>query len=158
MGKLSPFVDMTGKMDQVALNDQNIQRLMTELNRASDQLDEINQGLVIINKGQIPAPLVGNQYSASVNLGTAAPSSFLAFMTRSDQAGNFFAMPYFNTAGFPISAINMAAYASLQPGVAGGNPTLNFTALVSNAYLGSAPPSVTFYYYAFNQPANPSGS
>lgn len=157
MGRIDQTVDMTGKLNLMDMNQQNIEQLIDELNRNSDQLDSLNKGLAVGVKNSIPAPLIGNTYTASVSVGSTNPSSFLAFMSRSDQPGIYFAMPYFLTVGFPITGLQMAAYAQIQSGIAGAAATINFSGSVSNAYLPSAPASVTFYYYLFNQPANPSG-
>lgn len=158
MGRIDNVVDVTGGQNLTQMNAENIRQIIEELNRNSDQLDALSKNLAISTKGQVVAPLVGNSYQATVTLGSGNPSSFLVFMSRPDLPGQYFAMPYFQTVGFPISGLNMACGASLSPGIAGSSTTLNMGGSVSNAYLGSAPASITFYYYVFNQPANPSGS
>lgn len=154
MGRLDAFTDMTGSMSQQEINGQNIEQIIDELNRAADQVDALSNSISIVNRNNVTVPLSGNTYNASVNIQTSVASSFLAYMSRSDQPGNYFVLPYFATSGVPVSALQMAVSASLQS-AAGNQVMLNIQGVVGAGY--AAPSSITVYYYILSQPANASG-
>jgi hypothetical protein len=152
MGVLNLIDDPTGSMSQEEINSSNIGNIVTELNRNADQLDSLSKSLAISSKGSVPASLSSSVYSASVDLGTTVPSSFIAYMQRSDDTSKYYSLPYMVTTGTPVSGISMAVSASLTVDFA-GKVSLSFLGVTNGVY--AAPASLTFFYYTFNQPTNP---
>lgn len=150
MGRLDVFSDMSGKLGQLEVNKQNIQQLIDELNRNSDQLDSLTKSLGISNPGKLTLAISGNSQTTSASLGQVSAFSFIGFLTRSDQPNNYYMIPYVLTEGVPVTAFDMVVLASLSSSA--GRVSINLDAEVATTYLGSAPVSVTLYYFILNQP------
>lgn len=155
MGRLNSYSDPTGRQTPQQQAEAYIQQIVQELNRNADQLDSLQKSLSISNPGKATLSISGTSQSTTVNVGSPAPFSFMAFMVRSDQPTNYWALPYVLTQGVPVSSLNMVAYANLVTSANGSS--LLFDVEVAAGYLASAPALVTFYYFILNQPANALG-
>jgi len=113
MGRLDTITDMTGDMDAVQVNAANIDNIINELNRNSDQLDAISNSLNIIGRGSISGTWQGqgginNALTLSSNHGFGSAPIFLGSFTRSDQSGTFYPTPQWffdNTRNFIARAV-----------------------------------------------------
>lgn len=83
MGRLDAFTDMTGKMSMMELNGQNIQQILDELNRNSDQLDSVQNNLAVVSSGKTSITSPGGFVFLSSNVvhGLGFPPAVLAFYT-----------------------------------------------------------------------------
>lgn len=103
MGQIQDFVDMTGKMNQAQINAQNIENIVQEVNRNSDQLDALNNVLSVIGYGSLTYNWDGSGSSASpTSAALTAPiktggANFIIFVYMSRNTDNptqYFTMPY----------------------------------------------------------------
>jgi hypothetical protein len=78
MGLLSPYQDMTGTMSPTEINAENIQQLINEANRSSDQLNTLTSAFNVVAYGSHTTTVVtvppvsndlSNQFKFSHNLG-----------------------------------------------------------------------------------------
>lgn len=151
MGRLDEVVDMTGSSSQMDLNSQNIQQVIDELNRNSDQLDAIANGLNIIGRGSLSGTwdgTAGGQITLKQAHGFSQAPIFLASFTRSDMPGQFFPVPmwFYDTAGNYQSRVYDYTDAT--------NINLTFVSAISGS-----PTTFVFSWYIIQQPAQvPTGS
>lgn len=151
MGRLDAFTDMTGQMNQVDLNKQNIQQIIDELNRNSDQLDSLNKGLNIIAKNTLAGTWDGtgginSGLTLSAVHGFSQAPIFLASFTRSDRAGLVYPVPQWFYGGG--GAFESRAYSYTDQ----ANIFFNFASVA-----GGAPINFVFSYYIIQQPAQVPG-
>lgn len=146
MGKLQPFVDMTGKMSQSEINKANITNIVDELNRNADQLDAISSNFRIVARGSVVLTSNGTQFTGgTVPLATGTISTFLAYVVRSDQPNNLNQLLYSSY----DSSYNFQF--SVWATISGG--ALSVTTLLASGYTPPAGMTLTVYYYIFQQPA-----
>lgn len=158
MGSLNIFSDKSGSLSQTDVNGENIKSIIDELNRNADQLDSVNNSLGILSSGQVTVSISAGTGSSVVSLGTTAPASFICYMSRPDQPGRFWALPYLLNENPPTPTVDMVVTATLvAAGGLGTNVSLQFQVFANTATY-TPPGSVTCYYYTFSQPVNPSGS
>jgi hypothetical protein len=98
MGRLDVQQDPTGKMNILDLNTQNIQNIIDELNRNSDQLDSLTNQLSIVQRSSVKGTWNGigginSGLILTVNHGLAFAPIWMGFFTRSDQPGQYFSVP-----------------------------------------------------------------
>ena len=147
MGRLDPITDPTGKLTDTQQNAVNIDNIINELNRNSDQLDAISNSLNIIGRGSISGTWtgqggIGNALSLSKNHGFGSAPIFLASFTRSDQSGVHYPVPqwFFDDEGNFLSRATAFTDASI----------------ISFDYFqvsDGTPISLTFSWYIIQQPA-----
>lgn len=155
MGRLDTFADMTGSMNQVDINEQNILQVIDELNRNADQLDAVANALSIIGRGSVNGTWsgnggTGNLLSLTATHGFQTAPIFMASFTRSDMPNQWFNIPQW----FYDNSGNLAgrayAYTDAQ--------NINFNFIGNNASPVS-PVNMTFSWYIIQQPAQvPTGA
>lgn len=144
MGRIDSITDMTGTLDVMDLNAQNIQQIIDELNRNSDQLDSIAKGINIIGRGTTTSV---NHSAISVAHGFSQAPIFVASFTRSDQPGVYYPIPswFYDVAGNYQGRVY--AYTDSQ------------SIVLTQDFVAAAPATITFSWYILQQPAQvPTGS
>lgn len=152
MGRLDMIVDMTGKTNLLAMNEENISNIIDEMNRNSDQLDAIANNLNIIARGTLTGTWDGTAnhgVSLVQNHGFSTPPIFVAQFTRSDQPGIYYPVPqwFYDSSG----NFQGRAYAYTDA----TNINLSFLSVVN----GSGAVTFNFSWYILQQPAQvPTGN
>lgn len=150
MGRINLATDLTGKLSDIELNAQNINDIVNELNRNSDQLDSLSKNLNIIayNKLSVTWPGTGGGLPTTVTdlIKTGAASTFLAFYDRNDIANQLFSVPnvHYDGSGNIASIITGNTFVL---GAASIGFNIDFLA-------NGSPVSFNFYYYILQQPTN----
>lgn len=155
MGRLDAITDMTGRLNPMDLNAQNIANIIDEMNRNSDQLDSIANSLNIIGRGTLSGTWggtggAGGSLIVSAAHGFAVAPIFLAFFTRADDATNGKSYPvpqwFYDSAGSFVGR----AYAYTD------NTNIYFS---YTAAANGSPIAFVCSYYLIQQPAQvPTGS
>ena len=157
MGNIDSFVDMTGAMSQDDINTENINNIIDELYRNSDQLDSISNTLSIIAYGTLDYSWDGSgsgatptQSSLFVPATSSANFIGMTYFSRStDDPTIYFAMPY--TQGY-VNANGDSVVGKLF--VAGSNSDTGQYEIDLNFYNTGTPIDYTFYYILLQQPSN----
>lgn len=154
MGKLSTFIDVTGKMDDIKINAENIKNIIDEFNRSSDQLDALSANrLKIITKGTVSIVYDGTAFffqQTDIPINSSGISySFLAFFTRSDLPGKLFMVPQYIFVPASAGKLILEVLAFTQ------NDT--FSVFLQGHQDTGTPATYTFYYFIIQQPANITG-
>lgn len=147
MGRVFSVKDFTGGMSPDELNAENIRQLSEELNRNSDQLDAIANGLNIIGRGSKTATwdgtggLGGGIQVLRPHGFTVAPI-FMATYVRSDDPTNWYPAPNwtFDSAGALVSRVYCSTDAT-------------YLFLSFDSVLPGTPVDFTFSWYLLQQPA-----
>ncbi len=153
MGRLDQFADITGSMNQVDTNAQNIQQIIDEMNRNSDQLDAISNGLSIIGRNTLIGTWngtggAGGSLTLQQNHGFQTAPIFMASFLRSDVPGVYYPVPQWFYDGSGSFQARTYSYTDAT------NIYFSFT----SASNGS-PITFTFSYYILQQPAQvPTGA
>jgi hypothetical protein len=150
MGLISSFTDATGAMSDTEVNGQNIDNIIEELNRNSDQLDSLSNNLSIAASSNQQFNWNGSPTAIGVtaNLPTTAVNTFYAFYTRSDLPNNLYSVPdyQFTNAGALIYSVTVFT------GGEGGGINFEFD------FVQSGTPAIyTVYYFLLNQPVSQTG-
>lgn len=144
MGKLDSFTDFTGNSNQLDINIQNIQQIIDEMNRNSDQLDAIAKGLSIIGRGSVT--IAAGAISTTAHGFGSAPI-FMCFFSRNDQPGK-----YYQTSQWFYS--DAGAYEGRVYAYTDGT-NINLTSV----FVANSPATLTFSWYFIQQPAQvPTGA
>lgn len=145
MGRLDAFTDMTGKMNQMDVNTQNIQQILDEMNRNSDQLDALNNNLSVVSSGKVSVASTGVPIApVVVNHGLGFPPAVLAFYTLSTESNSIVhQLPAYILDGSGNFLYYVIFYATTN------NLEFDF-------FFNGAGPTTTFNfsYYLLKQPAN----
>lgn len=151
MGRLDSVSDVTGRLTPLDLNAVNIENIINELNRNSDQLDAIANSLSIIGRGTLTGTwdgTAGGTVILSAAHGLTLAPIFISTFKRSDQPGVFYpgAHWFYNGAG------TLTAEAFTQTDTS--NITFEFI-----GHTAGSPATITFSYYIIQQPAQvPTGA
>lgn len=157
MGSLSSFTDITGKMSQDDINTANINNIIDEFNRNSDQLDALNNVLSVIAYGSLQFSWDGTGSGSSPNSITlVAPVEssvsfidFTYFTKSTDITPVDYATPYTEAAQ---NANGDTVVTKVF--VAGSNSTTGQYQISLKFYATGTPTVYTFYYTIVQQPSN----
>lgn len=125
-----------------------IAELIKNSNANARNLDNITGTLRVIASDRaslIPSGVVYTPLSVTLDAGLA--TSFLCFLTRSDQPGKVFMVPYLECIG-AVGSLQARLNASANVFQGG----IRFQAECASDYI--SPPTLTFYYYMVQMPAN----
>lgn len=143
MGRLDPYIDITGKLNPFEVNAENINNIVDELNRNSDQLDSVQNNLAIVSRGSTLITASGgfSDISVNINHGLGFPPAVLAFYTLSTSSTVVHQLPNFvldGSGNYLYSVTFTTTTNNLQFQVLGTVPAVTFN----------------FSYYLLKQPAN----
>lgn len=157
MTQLQQFTDMTGTLSKAEINTQNLNNIVSELNRTSDQLDSLNQTLNIVAYGTLTYSWDGT--------GSGATPLQSVLQTGVQSSGNFIGMSYLSRdVDSPTLYVNLPYFRSMVN--ANGDavldklfiPQVNSASgiyqIVLNFYAPGTPIKYTFYYFIFQQPSS----
>lgn len=157
MGNLEPFDDIVGDMSQNDINAANIDNIIDELNRNSDQLDALNNVLSVIAYGSLVYSWDGTGSGSTPTIATLfAPiestASFIDFtyLTRSSDVTPInYATPYSEAAQNSNGDTVVTKFF-----VSGSNSDTGQYEVSLKFWAPGTPETFTFYYTIVQQPAN----
>lgn len=148
MGQLNRNLTLDGSSDFRTM-EQDIKDAIGEINRQGDMLDSLDSGLKIIARGSVTLTPSGTNYTPqTVNLNAGLATSFMCYMQRSDQPTRMYFVPYLEATG-AVGSVQ----ARLETFAYVFNTGITFSAEAATDYV--SPPTLTFFYYMIQQPANP---
>lgn len=143
MGRIDLTDDFTGDLSPTELNAQDIENIIAELNRNSNQLDAVQNNLAIVTRGKtsLTTPAGVGDLFVDVNHGLGFPPAVMAFYTLSSDPNTVYQLPSFvldGSGNFLYSVLFTSTNNNLRFEVNGTLPAITFN----------------FSYYLLKQPAN----
>lgn len=162
MSQIQNFTDVTGSMTQTQINAANIDNIIEEVNRNSDQLDALNNVLSVLAYGQLTYSWDGSGSSATptattltANLNTSGANFIvIVYMSRStDSPTQYFPLPYnqIATNGNGDSVVTKTFWLVTEADTGQLFINLQF-------FATGSPINYTFNYLIIQQPSNLSSS